>query len=268
MIYETREIEADGHKAVLSLYLWEGSKEYRVNDHRPLVLICPGGAYHNCSDREAEPVALQYLAKGYHAAVLRYSVRPVRYPVALIQVAKSVKLIRDHAAEWLLDPDRIVVQGFSAGGHLAASFGVFWNRPFLARAVGAPCETFRPNGLILCYPVITGGKFAHEGSFEALLGDRLEELREEMSLEKQVSADTPKTFIWHTFSDGSVPVENSLLFVSALRAHGIETEFHMYPKGGHGLSLARDISDGGFDSTDLPNIGTWIDMALEWVARL
>ena len=124
----------------------------------------------------------------------------------------TASLLREHAKEWHIDPHKIVVEGCSAGGHLAASLGVFWDEDFLAESQGLSAsehELLRPDGLLLCYPVITSGEFAHRGSFENLLGSRQEELGEKLSLEKQVTNKVPKTFIWHTFADQSVPVENS-----------------------------------------------------------
>ena len=232
MIYNTFELHQEGSLpgAHLVTYIQEYSEAMAIND-RPLILLCPGGGYTRTSDREAEPMALKFLAMGYHAAVLRYSCAPAEYPTSLKELAYSIKFLREHAKEWHIDPHKIVVEGCSAGGHLAASLGVFWDEDFLAESQGLSSsehELLRPDGLLLCYPVITSGEFAHRGSFENLLGSRQEELGEKLSLEKQVTSKVPKTFIWHTFADQSVSVEKSLLFVSALRRAGVPTEFHMY----------------------------------------
>ena len=247
MIYNTFEMHQEGSLpgAHLVTYIQEYSDAMAIND-RPLILLCPGGGYTRTSDREAEPMALKFLAMGYHAAVLRYSCAPAEYPTSLKELAYSIKFLREHAKEWHIDPHKIVVEGCSAGGHLAASLGVFWDEDFLAESQGLSAsehELLRPDGLLLCYPVITSGEFAHRGSFENLLGSRQEELGEKLSLEKQVTSKVPKTFIWHTFADQSVPVENSLLFVSALRRAGVPTEFHMYEKGAHGLALADKLTE-------------------------
>ena len=187
MNYQVRNVTApDGTSAPLTLYLWDNSVELYDGLLRPLVLLCPGGGYAMTSDREAEGMALRFVAMGVHAAVLRYSVAPARFPTALHQLARSVELIRAHAAEWYVDPERIVVQGSSAGGHLAGSLGVFWNADFLTRDLGTPAEGWKPNGLILSYPVITSGPFAHRGSFQNLLGEREKELSDFVSLEHQV----------------------------------------------------------------------------------
>ncbi len=268
MIHETFSMKQTGSQdyARLITYIHDPAEEIGVTK-RPLVLVCPGGAYVYTSAREAEPIALQFASMGYHSAVLHYSVAPgATYPVALTEVAASVKLFREHAEEWHIDPEKILVLGFSAGGHLAASYGCFWKEDFVAKEVGAADpEVLRPNGMILGYPVITSGEFAHQGSIENLLGDRYEELKEKMSLEKQVNADFPPTFLWHTFADGSVPVENSLLLVSALRKAGIPTEFHMYPDGGHGLSLCNEITTSVWGKEFQPQAETWIGLVRNWL---
>lgn len=270
MITEKIDIQVEGSQpgSALYTYILDASPEIRDNI-RPLVLLCPGGGYEFTSDREAEILALQFVAMGYHAAVLRYSVAPAVFPTALMELATAVKIIKEHAEEWNIVPDKIFVEGCSAGGHLAASLGVFWNDRELAIAdrIGTTPEMIKPAGMILCYPVITSGEYAHRGSFDALLKDLDDEdrLLEKVSLEKQVNSDTPETFIWHTFTDGLVPVENSLMFVTALRAAGINTEFHMYPVGGHGLSTAREFTRTPMWNEVQPECQNWLEMARTWL---
>lgn len=166
----------------LDTYILEDFLDGGPKWKRPLVLICPGGAYARTSNREAEPIALQMTAMGYHAAVLRYSCAPAVYPTALHEVALSVKYLRDRAQQWHIDTDKILVMGFSAGGHLAASYGVFWQEEHMAEAAGCSSEELRPQGLILCYPVISSDeKIAHTESIRNLLGDSYEKLKEKMS---------------------------------------------------------------------------------------
>ncbi len=119
----------------------------------------------------------------------------------------------------------------------------------------------------MCYPVITSGEFAHQGSFEHLLGDKYEEKKEELSLEKCVNKDVPKTFIWHTFTDGCVPVENSLLFATALKRENINTELHIFPEGEHGLSLANDLTLSNWGNEVVPEVEVWIDLATNWLKK-
>lgn len=269
MINATYKMELKGSQpyAKLVTYIQEDSAEIGIQD-RPLVLVCPGGAYAFTSDREAEVLALQFLAMGYHAAVLRYSVVPSVFPTSLSELAYSVRLIRQNAREWHVNPEQIVVLGCSAGGHLAASLGVFWNEDFLAKLLGLGASEhrlIRPDGMILCYPVITSGEFAHRDSIRNLLGGGKEALWDKMSLEKQVNGDTPPAFIWHTFTDDAVPVENSLLFVSALRRANVPAEFHMYPCGGHGLSLANRLTQGFMGNNIQEECASWISLAHTWM---
>lgn len=270
MIHEKVAVRVEGTAANAELYTYflDNSREFHVDEKRPVVLICPGGGYEFTSDREAEIVAVQFLAQGFHAAVLRYSCAPAEYPAALLELAGSVLFLREHAEEYYIDADRIVVMGFSAGGHLAASFGCFWTESFIRDALKTSREMLRPDGLILCYPVITSGEFAHRDSFVHLLGSRYEQLVERMSLENQVNENVPKTFIWHTFTDEGVPVENSLLFVAALRKNGIPTEFHMYPVGGHGLSLANELTTSLRGNAYQEECQSWLPMACMWLRHL
>lgn len=263
MKYEVFDMTVEGSvgNPTLTTYIID-TPEGLLIQKRPLVLICPGGGYEHISPREGEYLALQFLSMGFHAAVLRYSVAPAVYPTQLLELTKAMALIRKNVKEWHIDENKIFVQGSSAGGHLAASFGCFWKEDLITRAAGGDCEAIRPNGLILSYPVITSGEHAHRGSFNMVLGERYDELLEKMSLEKQVNADTPKTFIWHTFEDGTVPVENSLLFISALRKQGIPFECHIYPKGRHGLGLGSELTCSEGKSDEIrPEVTGWVNMA-------
>lgn len=255
--------------ARLLTYLWDWSPESWI-DKRLLVLICPGGGYEKTSDREAEGVALKIMSMGFHAAVLRYSVAPAEYPTALLEVAAAVKFLREKAEEWNIDKDRIVVMGFSAGGHLAASYGVLWNEPWLSEMMDTDSEQLRPNALLLGYPVITADReYWHEGSFRNLLGTKWdEELLEKLSLEKQIGPHTPKTFLWHTYEDETVPVENSLRWVQAMYRQGIPVEFHLYEKGIHGLSLASEVTDNVARIRHQKECESWINLAEVWLKNL
>ena len=268
MIHKTIDIsvrDSEFH-GLLITYLHDRSPELLKN-RRPVVLICPGGGYSNTSDREAEPMALQFVAMGYHAAVLRYSVAPARFPEALLQLAQAVAILRQNATEWGIDTERIVLLGASAGGHLAASLGVLWNRPFISERLCVPSEQIRPNGLILCYPVITSGEKGHRNSFVNLLGDdHLDpQKRVLVSLEMQVSAQTPPTFLWHTATDQVVPVENSILFFRALCAAGVPAEMHIYPVGPHGLALATEETAAPNCQRIQEECQSWLRLAQNWM---
>ena len=262
--YEALGLEAPKKAPSFCGLILRNYDEYSKGRKRPAILVLPGGGYGFTSQREATPIALEFAASGMSAFILHYSVAPeVHFPTELVQVYSAIRLIRENADEWNIDPEQIYLCGFSAGGHLAASAGVFWNRDWVHK-LGFESDAHKPNGLILNYPVITSGEFAHRGSFENLLGDQYsDDLLELNSLEKQVSGDTPRCFIWHTAEDDAVPVQNSLMFASALAANQIPFEMHIYPHGGHGLSLANELvcnQDGVF-----PKIQTWVPFAKEWI---
>ncbi len=258
MRYEAITLPRTG--AELELYLTD-NRAVEPERRRPLVLVFPGGAYAWLSDREAEPVALRLLSLGIQAAVVRYSVAPARYPQALQEAAEAVAYARAHAEEWLCDPHKIAVMGFSAGGHAAAHIGLKWHQMPQGR-------NSRPDAMILAYPVITSGEYAHRGSVENLLGEDYERLKEEVSLEKYVKADTPPVFLWHTREDGSVPPENSLLLAAELCRHGIAFELHIWQHGGHGMSLGNDQVYAEGDGNIRPECQEWIEMAARWLREI
>lgn len=232
---------------------------------RPSVLICPGGSYRMVSSREAEPVALKFVSQGYNAFVLDYTVAPGRYPLALLELSCGMAFIRKYADRLHTARDAIAVAGFSAGGHLAACLGTLWKQPFLTEQTGLTADDFRPNALVLCYPVISSGRFAHEDSFDALLGKGDSGRRESLSLENRVSADTPPAFMWHTVADSAVPVENSMLFASALQKQHVPFELHIYPEGGHGMSLCTVETACGQPSHINPHCSTWFSLCDQWL---
>lgn len=260
----------DGFTPTLTTYIPDNSPEIEPTRLRKAVLLCPGGGYMMTSDREAEPVALALAGAGYAAFVLRYSVAPATFPTALVEVATAVSMIRAHAAEWFIDPDHIVVGGFSAGGHLAASLGTYWQTDYLAEQSGLSAEQIKPNGLLLSYPVLTSGDKAHRGSFEYLLDDRYDaQMLAKTSLETQVTACMPSTFMWHTYDDNVVPVENSLLMATAIKQQNVPLELHIFPAGAHGLSLCDNRSAGPqADHYRNPCCAAWFDLFLTWLGNL
>lgn len=268
MIYKDIDITVPGQQegpAKLSAYILDNIK-VAPDRKRTAVVVVPGGGYRNCADREQEPVAMRFLGMGCHAFILNYSVAPHRFPVSLRELALSVATIRENARQWNIDADRILVCGFSAGGHLTCSLGTFWNRPVAFEAIGKRPEEVRPNGLILCYPVITSGQFRHQGSVNQLLGeDPDRKLVDLFSLENQVTEEMPPVFLWHTLTDQNVPVENSLLLADAMRRAGINFEFHIYPSGGHGLSLATSETGGDQETLVEPCCQTWISLVQSWI---
>lgn len=245
-------VEGSVGNPTLSTYIISKSDSYEIKE-RPLILICPGGGYSHVSEREGEMIALQYVAAGFHAAVMNYSVAPARYPVALDEVGKAIEYLKINAKEYGIMPDKIILQGSSAGGHLAASYGIF--RGGVA-------------GLILSYPVITSSEYAHRGSFESLLGERYDELVEKMSLEKADLSNCPPTFIWSTDEDTTVPCENTLLFCQALRKHHVSFEAHIYPVGRHGLALGTALTSSDNDREVEEYVTGWLSDSVKFIKRM
>lgn len=271
MLTETFKIHTrgSGANANLRTYIIDSSDSLKYNK-RPLILICPGGGYEFVSDRESEVMALQFTAMGYHAAVLTYSVKPAVFPTQILETAQAWKIIRYNAQKWNILPDKIVILGCSAGGHLAASYSLFCEEDPVVNSVGLSADELRPAGMVLCYPVITSGKFAHQGSFAVLLGNDYSklagtELMDKVSLEKQVTLETPPAFIWHTYADNVVPVENSLMFAAALREKNINCELHIFPEGGHGLGLANEFSLDQSGYGLQKNCQIWIKLVHIWL---
>ena len=271
MRYEEIPIHVEGSLDYVRLetYILDTPIEKIMTKKRPMILICPGGAYEKLSYREGEPLAIHFMNQGYHACVLRYSVAPARHPIPLLEIASAMKLIREHAEEWKVDSDKIILVGSSAGGHLAGTFGVFWKRKELSDALGTTSEMLQPAGMILSYPVISSEEdVAHKGSFENLLGENYESLKDTMSLEKQVTEDTVPCFIWHTLTDEAVPVVNSFLMASALKKAGVSVELHIFPEGEHGLSLASTLVERA-DGTGIQKAcQAWISLADTWIEQL
>ncbi|MDD6789001.1 MAG: alpha/beta hydrolase fold domain-containing protein [Lachnospira sp.] len=270
--YEALGIRHTGEKAYFETYVHAMNPEIHQPFHRPCILICPGGGYVHLSPREGEPIALEMMKRGFNAVVLHYSLSPNTFPCALYEAAWTIDWLRDHAAELDIGAHRIVAAGFSAGAHVAASLGTLFDEPEMAsysrNYLKREPEELRPDGLMLGYPVITSGQYAHRGSFESLLGARYDELLDSVSLERRVDSDTPKTFLWHTWEDEAVPVENSLLFAQALRRAGVSCELHIFPHGCHGMALAtEETNDRGGRMKD-EQAAVWPDLFANWVNHM
>ena len=277
MLHETMEINLDyaalniphdDTRATLTSYILDRDEDLMGAYDRPLILICPGGGYGHLSFREGEPVAIRMNSLGYNACVLRYSLVPNAFPCQLFELACAISFIRANAKIFKCNPDKIIVAGFSAGGHLAACLGTMWHDDYISSYLNIEKELLKPNGLLLGYPVITSGQFAHRDSFLRLLGSNYNGLLEEVSIENRVNEYTPKTFMWHTFKDNSVPLENSLLMAQALRAHNIPFEYHVFPRGSHGLALCTQETNTKDGTKIQPENACWIDMFKNWADRL
>lgn len=229
---------------------------------RSFVVVCPGGGYAHLAPHEGEPVARWLNTLGISAGVLRYRLAPkYRHPAPLHDVTRAIRTVRAHASDWNIDPSKIGVLGFSAGGHLAATVSTQFDdgRPESPDPVEQVSS--RPDLSVLLYAVITlHPPSAHTGSRKKLLGeDAPDVVVNLLSNDRQVTAHTPPAFLFHTYGDPTVPVENALLYASSLRRHGVACELHVYDTPApHGVGLARD-------DRHHPVLHRWPDLCADWL---
>lgn len=249
-----------------TIQLWEETTETRMTVYIPedktsdcAILIFPGGGYNHLAQHEGKGYAEFFAAHGIFSAVLEYRVSPHLFPAPLQDAQRALQILRYHAEKYGINKNKIAVMGSSAGAHLAALLSTY--RQFVAE-VGDEIskEDILPNAQILCYGVLTlVGDYAHKRSGLCLLGDRKDELGASLSPVLIADEKTPQAFLWHTWADGSVPVENSLEYAKRLRAKGVPTELHIFPDGKHGLGLCS-----GEDKMRQYN-AKWATLLLEWL---
>jgi len=235
----------------------------RANSSGEAVVICPGGGYRRLAyDKEGTDIARWFNSKGIAAFVLKYRLPGgessiVRHKSPLLDAQRALRLVRYNAEAWNIDPGKIGIMGFSAGGHLASTLSTHFDAGDPSSSDPVDQVSCRPDFSILIYPVISfDDGITHAGSKMYLLGEQPdEELVNYYSNEKQVDEKTPPAILIHSGDDRSVQVENSLVYYKALRDHGISAEMHIYPYGGHGFSLA--INKG--------HLSTWPDRVIEWI---
>lgn len=282
----------------LTAYILDHSPEMMPSQKRPALLICPGGGYMNCSDREAEPVALRFNAMGYHAFVLRYSTNKVGrpgyvkmedltvppsdrvYPKQMQEIGMAMGIIRDNSIRWNVDADRIALCGFSAGAHNCAMYGANWHRPIITDVLQRPVNELRPAACILGYCVsdyvfMKTGLESNPGarmffdianmSFMGIVAPE-ENLLDAVSPNRHVTEHMPPTFLWSTANDNMVPIENTLLMSQALAKAKVPFEVHIFEDGPHGMSLATQATAGCRAHVDA-NVAKWVDMAESWLAK-
>ena len=256
-------------KTQVTLYIPDVWQEVDTQQTFPCTVICPGGGYSWCSQREAEPVALRMLGNGIAAAVVDYACNQL-YPLQMLEILAAITYLRRNSSKLHINPGKIAVRGFSTGGHAACTAGLFWQEKYAEEMLEIAHGEDKPDGMILCYPVITSGKYTHEDSMKCLLGDDPDpELLNKMSLEKQVTENAPHAFIWHTSEDGLVPLENSLYIATALHEKGIDVEMHIYPKGHHGLSLCDETVNKPEDITDVVKYcDDWVPHCVKWIKEI
>lgn len=237
------------------------------------ILIIPGGAYGGvCTEYEGYPVADAFIARGFNAFVLKYSVgMENKYPTALIEASKAMKHIREHSEEYGIDREKVFAVGFSAGGHLCASLGTMFNRKEVKDAIPDMEEGInKPFGIIPVYPVISGVFHPHKGSFYNLLGTKepTEEQLKYVSAELAVTKESSPAYIVCTSNDECVPSYNSLAFAKAYLDAGRKVELHIYPDGPHGLSLGNEITARQREDHIRPDFAKWVDGAVYWANNL
>lgn len=251
----------------LEIYLPENMAEMGWSDKkRPCMLIIPGGGYRFVSRREAEPLALQLLPRGFNVFVLTYSVAPHAFPTQIREVAAAMELIYEMAEPWHCDTEKVAIMGFSAGGHLTAHYCNRYDCPEVRELFP---DSKVPNACVLGYPVVTADpRYSHKGSFEKLNGGEYPEGEKQTfySCECMVSEQTPPTFLWHCTGDKTVPVKNSLLYADALAEHGVPFQMHIYPGAKHGLGTADKTTNLEI-KPDWEQIKDWLPALHKWLTQ-
>ncbi len=250
-----------GADPTLQVYLQVQGLDVR----RPAMVVLPGGGYTHLCLREGEPIALEFMADGANGFVLNYSVKPCAYPQQLLEVAAAFDYIKTHAEELCVNPQKIAVLGFSAGGHLAASYCTMLHREEIAKHLNPTPAA----ASVLCYPVISGVCKPHRGSIAVLAGkeDFTEAEASWLSCEKYVTSDTPPAYIWTTGDDNAVPPINSLKYAEALIDHGVPVELHLFPSGPHGQASSKFGTFDGAGSPQSKYNEQWVGEARVWLRR-
>lgn len=264
--------EAEGDKSVyMNTYVCRREGDMTNPDPRPAILILPGGAYFFLAEREAEPIAKAYLAEGFNAFVLYYSLAEnAKFPRPVQDVSLALAYIRRHAEEWNINPDEVYVTGSSAGGHLAGSIGTFWNRDWAAFD-GMEKGENKPTAVVLSYPATSMLEYGHDACRHYVCGEAdkdKEEVRRAYSLECQVTEDTVPHFIWQTATDDCVDVQNSIILASALAKAKVPVELHIFPKGPHGMSVCTKEIESGNPATVNPHVGHWVKLSVEFMEQI
>lgn len=289
----------DREDVTLTTYVLDDSPEMLAGASRPAIIICPGGAYMNCSDREAEPIAMRFAAMGYHAFVLRYSVyfegkggimdpmkgvapkEHCQYPMPMREIGQAMLIVREHAKVWHVDTNKIAICGFSAGAHNCAMYETNWYKPIITDYLKCKAEELCPAAVILGYTlsdyVYMNEKTMQQGGMNAaffatsntaFLGqsENSVERLTEVSPARNVTKQTPPTFLWTTAEDSLVPVQHSIRMAHALADAGVPFEVHIFENGPHGYALATQASAGSQMQID-PCAARWIEMADAWLGK-
>ena len=237
----------------------------RLREKSKAIIIVPGGAYMYVSNTEADPVAVSYMREGFISIVLHYSVL-TPYPAPMLELACTIDFLRKNSDKYFIDYDKISVIGFSAGGHLVATYGYLYKKDDFINHLNLISENIKPNCLVLSYPVISMGKYAHPETKLYITGKN-EGLYDLLSAEKNVDSAYPPTFIWTTIEDTCVPYENSLLLVEALKENNVKHDFFLYPYLNHGLSVINPLKYPSEVLKDrkMQEVSKWFDKSIDFI---
>ena len=269
MQYFKHDIKVGDYSVPLSCYLPDSAPRTYFPNNRPAVIVLPGGGYGMTYPGEGEPIALAYLARGFCSFVLDYSVYPARFPQSLVEALTAIKFVREHAEKYGVNPARIAICGFSAGGHLAACTGTLWNNACLDEYLDSERDIYRPDAMFLAYPVINVA--SHKGSYLNLFSQKEEELTAEiqnlLNLENQVTKMTPPTFLWHTTSDSTVPAKASLDFAMALAEKKIPYEIRIWSGDRHGTGLGNYVTEPKSEPLIPHPCANWVEDSVKFLFK-
>lgn len=277
MIYKTYNLK-DYYRVLtkdvyLTVYCPDNYEEVDLKRKRKSILVCPGGGYWYTSKREAEPIALRFVAYDINAFLLHYNCDKLVYPYPAIEGFAALAFIRSHAEEFNVDVNCLGAVGFSAGGHFAGTLSMWSESKDMAKLLEVDPSLLKVNYFISCYSVITmDEKVTHIGTMENV-SHREPELMEKYSIEKHVTKDFPPTLVWATEDDQAVPVQNSKLLKAALDKAGVKNECYIFPHGIHGLSLADEsvYSDEFYKEQNIESskdVREWTNLAVNFIKSL
>ncbi len=265
-LYEYFKIPRNGDiGGFLKVYRHSEMPEMGITRIRPAMLVLPGGGYCFVSQREAEPIALEYFKQGFDCFVLDYDIAPHRhYPTPVLQAGMAMIYLRREAENLHIDAEHIAAVGFSAGGHLCGIISLLWDDPALKEMFKDECVRIRPDASVYSYAVVTSGEKAHRGSFESLCADKVKQ--EDYSLENKVRSSAAPSFIWATTTDDAVPVENSLMLYAALHKVSVPVELHIFEKGPHGMSTCDiEVCNGEPADPAYKHAAHWLPLSFEFL---
>ena len=275
MIHKTISL-VKGKNVTLTTYIHDQSAQGNFQiSKRPAIIVMPGGAYSFLSDAEGEPVALTFLKEGYNTFVLRYSVGDAcTYPEILEEVSLAIWEVRSHAEEWNINPDAIVLMGFSAGACLAAMSATQWNTPGLAQRLGVPFEGVKPNAAVIAYAPWDNTNTIQKDPkyYNPDCAKIAKDCTPELDFINYTGPHMPPLFIWHNRYDKFVPAINPVMISAKMLELGLPFELHLFQGGEHGMSVCNRLSSYGEEARELnnrnPNVAMWVPMCTNWMNNL